>query len=108
MSANYKEVTAEGTIYTRCNAVVVQNDYQEQPYILFHEQRVMTIGGEQVIQNTSSCRTNFVPEAVVPLIDVATGEMTEETITQADVYRILYSAYMQAALARDAAEGGGQ
>lgn len=105
MTANYRETTTTGTTWTRCTRVVVNNDLNEQPYVLFFEQQVFNVGGSMV-KDLGVLRQNFDPEAVIPLINPQTGEATGATITQAEAYAVLYSAYLQAAMARDAEDAG--
>lgn len=105
MTANYRETTTTGTTWTRCTRVVVNNDLNEQPYVLFFEQQVFNVGGSMV-KDLGVLRQNFDPEAVIPLINPQTGGATGATITQAEAYAVLYSAYLQAAMARDAEDAG--
>ena len=106
MTANYKETTATGTTWTRCTRVVVNNDINETPYVLFFEQQVFNLEGQQTLKDSGVLRQDFEPDAVIPLINPQTGEATGATVTQAEAYAVLYSAYLQAAMARDAEEGG--
>lgn len=103
--ANYKETSASGVTWVRCNTVVVQNDYEEAPYVVFSEESVVNLDGVVFKRSTGACRTDFDPAATISLVDPATNLPTGETITHADVYRILHSAYIQAAMARDAEDG---
>ncbi len=103
MSANYKESTVAGTTWMRCAAITIQNEYQRAPYIQFDEQRVINVGDIGVIQPHGTLRMDFTPAAVIEMIDPATGLPTGETVTQEHAYAVLYSAYIQTALARDAA-----
>lgn len=105
MTANYKETTTTGTTWTRCTRVVVNNDFGEPPYVLFFEQQVFNVGGSMV-RDLGVLRQNFDPDGVIPLINPQTGEATGSTITQAEAYAVLYSAYLQAAMARDAEDAG--
>ena len=108
MTANYRETTTTGTTWTRCTRVVVNNDLNEQPYVLFFEQQVFNMGGQQILKDLGVLRQNFDPDGVIlPLINPQTGEATGATITQAEAYAVLYSAYIQAAMARDAEEMSG-
>lgn len=104
MTANYKEITTTGTTWTRCTRVVVNNDFGEPPYVLFFEQQVFNAGGQQILKDLGVLRQGFDPDGVIPLINPLTGEATGATITQAEAYAVLYSAYLQAAMARDAEE----
>lgn len=106
MTANYRETTTLGTTWTRCTRVVVNNDLDEPPYVLFFEQQVFNLGGQQMLKDSGALRQAFDPDAVIPIINPQTGEATGATVTQAEAYAVLYSAYLQAAMARDAEESG--
>lgn len=103
MTANYKENSVAGTVWNRCTRVVVNNDFGEPPYVLFFEQQVFNVGGS-VVRDLGVLRQNFDPDGVIPLINPQTGEATGATVTQSEAYAVLYSAYLQAAMARDAEE----
>ena len=105
MPTNYKETTLDGTSWVRCVTVLVKNDYGTVPYILYDEERVINLlGANPIVQPIGTLRRNFDPDGVIPLINPQTGEATGATITQAEAYAVLYSAYLQAAMARDAEE----
>lgn len=100
--SNYNEVTAEGVAWTRCNLVVIENGLNAGKRLSFHEQRVVTLAGKSYVEQTSALLVTFDSAATIPLVDPATNLPTGETITHAEAYRILHSAYIQAAMARDA------
>ena len=103
--SNYRETTIAGTSWVRCSTVIIQNDLGETPTVVFSEQTVINLdGAQQVVQPKGSLRLGFEPTALVSLVDPATNLPTGETVTHAEVYRILYSAYLQTAMARDAEE----
>jgi len=53
--------------------------------------------------DSGACQTLYVPSAVIEILDPATNNPTGETITQQNLYNILYSLYIATAKARDAA-----
>ena len=69
----------------------------------FAEEKVISIDGANTFSDTGGCMKPFDPEASIPLRDTETGELTGESMPQSDLYVILYSLYIQAALERDAA-----
>ena len=103
--SNYKETTIAGTSWVRCSTVIIQNDLGETPTVVFTEQKIINLdGAQQIVQPMGAVRLGFDPAATLALVDPATNLPTGETITHAEAYRILYSAYLQAAMARDAEE----
>lgn len=112
---NYKETNLSGVSWLRCRAVTINNtlpgmgelDHQTQthlgPVAYFQEEKVISIDGVQTVVDSGACRKVFVPTDAIPLLDPETGEPTGATVTQGELYVILFSLYMQAALERDAA-----
>lgn len=106
MVANYNPSTASGVTWVRCNAVHIVNEYGKTPIIRFNEEKILTIGDEVVTKLSPSSAVVFDAEnGVVPLVNPETNLPTGETVTHMQIYQILHSAYLQAAMARDAAEG---
>lgn len=104
MSGNYLETTASGVTWQRCNSLQISNELGVTPVIRFSEERVFNIDGTIVKKGVMGCAMLFDPTAVIPLVDPATNLPTGEVVTHAQVYQILHSAYIQAAMARDAEE----
>lgn len=101
---DYNESTVSGHIWQRCHQVVIDNPRNGVPSVRFDEERVLALnGGAEVLQPAGTLAVPFDPATVIPLRDPATGELTGETTTYGDAYALLYSAYMAAALERDAA-----
>jgi len=101
---NYKEQTITGESWQRCQQVVVENHRGAAPSVRFDEERVVALaGGEESRKPLGSLVMSYDPNAAIELRDPETGDLTGQTVTQGEVYQILYSAYMNAALARDAA-----
>lgn len=102
--ANYQETTGTGTSWKRCNRVIIDNPLTTPSSAVFMEEDVVVIGDRSIGVYGGNCSAEFTPEAIIPLRDPATGELTGGIQTQANLYQILYSLYMQVALARDAAQ----
>lgn len=103
MSALYQPTDVVGQEYTRCYQVVIDNHRQRAPIATFFEERVLVASGGSRGQATGQVEMPYDPAAEIALIDPTTGEPTGATITGAELYAMVYSAYMHAALARDAA-----
>lgn len=102
--ANYQETTGTANVWKRCSKVVIDNPLTMPSSVRFVEDEVMAVG-ERVVSNfAGGCHAVFDPAAIIPLRDPETGELTGGIQTQGNLYQILYSLYMQVALARDAAQ----
>lgn len=102
--ANYQETTVSGSEYTRCNIITIINPYGKNPAVQFNEERATVLADDRVIfEPRGNISLAFDPSKVIQLIDPNTGLPTGVEATYGDVYIMLYSAYVDAALARDAA-----
>lgn len=111
---NYKETNLAGTSWTRCKSITITNPLAGEtplpgitptlkPVALFYEESITQLTeGSTFKRDTGYCSTEFNPVSTIALIDLETGLPTGETVTHAELYRILFSLYMQTAAARDA------
>lgn len=99
--ANYKQTDIAGEKWTRCGSITISNTHNSTPAIRYDEEVVINIGESQPIYRQAGIiQQQFDPAKVIPLINPETGESIG-TMTFADVYVALYSAYMSAAADRD-------
>lgn len=101
--ADYKEGAISGATWTRCYQITVDNPYMQTPQVGFAEAKVALIDGQLLTLGHSSVSNAFDPAAVIDIYDPATLQKTGQTVTQAELYGLLFSAYLTAATARDAA-----
>jgi hypothetical protein len=102
--ADYKQTTHVITQWQRCFRAVIEHQRGEVPRIEFLEE-VVTINGEETRQQVPGCAVVYEPTELVPLRSPVDDEPTGQTISQAEVYALLYSVYRYAADKRDAAQG---
>ena len=103
--SNYKETTITGSSYTRCNQVLISNRLGAVPTVKFDEQVVVSLEtGGAIINGSGSIEMPFDAAKMIPLIDPTTGASTGQSISYDAIYAMLYSAYIDAATARDAAQ----
>lgn len=104
--SNYKETQIAGTRWTRCGVIQIVNPYQRTPAIQFAEECVTSLGEDEepMIHARGGITVPFDPAKEIALRDPDTGELTGQIATYGDVYVLMYSAYMDAATARDAAQ----
>lgn len=101
---DYRQATGTANLWRRAYQVTINNPRNNPPNILFMEEDVVTVEGAEFRQpNAGMVSGSFDPSGVIELRDPATGELTGQTATQAELYAILHSLYIQLALARDAA-----
>ena len=100
---NYKETTAEGVAYVRCHTVVIKNNLGVTPVAEFHEECIVSFGGNTFKQPAAGCRRQVEPTGEIAMVDVQTGLPTGAVVTHGELYAILFSLYMQTAAERDAA-----
>lgn len=102
--ANYQETTVTGSEFTRCKEIHILNPIDLAPSIQFVEERATILGeGRSITQALGMITDGFDPAKVIALRNPETMELTGETVTHAEAYAILYSAYIQAAIDRDTA-----
>lgn len=102
--ADYMESGLVGTQWQRCKTVVVNNPLAGEKSILFHEERVISLGEQSLKQPLDGCSKAFSADGTFPLLNPTTNEPTGQTMSHSDLYVALYSLYMQTALERDAAQ----
>jgi len=100
--ANYQQTDVIGTSWVRCEGITIRNPYQQAAEIFFIEERLTTAGSNVIHEQAGSCSSVYAPDGIIELRDPATGIPTGESITHDELYVIMYSAYMQSALKRDA------
>ncbi len=104
--ADYQAKEVTGHEWQRCYRVVVTNNRNSTPTITFEEQKVIVLPDREVIQNCDSCSASYDPTGAIEVRNPETGEKMGYTVTQAELYAIVYSLYIQTATARDEARKG--
>jgi hypothetical protein len=112
---NYNESNVSGTSWTRCRAVTINNPLSGKgaislltgqpigPNCIFTEETAIALDTETLTFDSGACQQKYVSTDVIELLDPATNNPTGQTITQQNLYNILYSLYIATAKARDAA-----
>lgn len=88
---------SEGESYTRCNQIIIDNRRDAPPAVTFGQERVVVSGGQHLHIPMAPLPLTFDPAATIPIVSPETGEATGGTITQAEIYALIYSAYIYAA-----------
>ena len=102
--ANYNETPVAGNTWTRCANVYIGNNYGVTPIITFGEQQLIALDNlsPMVVNTNQSCTAQFDATANIVILDPTTGTPTGQTVTQQELYNIIYSLYIATAQARDA------
>jgi len=92
-----------GSEYTRCNQVVISNPLASTPQVQFYEERVAVIGERSLVTPEGHIQIAFDAAKAIPLVNPETLEpIPGQSTTMGQLYLALFSAYLQAALERDA------
>jgi hypothetical protein len=103
--SKYKESAVAGSKWTRSRGVTILNPLEGGQEAIFQEEEVVSLGdGTTMNRDVGACSMAFDPVAGrIPLLNPTTGEPIGTEFNHADLYIVLYSLYIQAAKARDAA-----
>ena len=97
MSFKLNEQPVAGAKYIRCPQVVIDNRLGQTPSVAFHREEVTTAtDGAVRITPMAPLIVPFDPTASVPVLNPETGEPTGATITQGELYALVYSVFVAA------------
>ena len=101
----YPETVAQATSSRRMSAahVRVPRGNPAGRSITFEEENLIVIGAKTIAQDVGGVAGLLVPADTFPILNPNTGAATGQTATHLDLYRLLYSLYMDLAAKRDAA-----
>lgn len=90
---NYLEQSVAGTKWRRYASVSVSNPYGGLPAIHIGAEDVALMGDDPVpvVLSRAPIVAQFDPAGVIPLRNPETGELIGATMTQAEIYMVLYS-----------------
>ena len=100
----YNEKTALAKMYQRSNNMVFSNPYEGIKRVDVSEELITIIDGVAISRPARTLNEEFTVENAmteIPLIDLNTNEPTAETVTYAEVYRVLASIYFFLARKKD-------
>jgi hypothetical protein len=102
---DYRQTSGSATSWRRARAVMISNPRNATPSISFGEEDVVSVNGAETRSDVmgAAARGSLDPTAVIPLVNPDTGELTGETVTQAHLYQVMHSLYLQLAKQRDVA-----
>ena len=104
VAADYQSTAITGSAWTRAYQIVIDNRLGAVPNVVFHEERaLLTDDGQTRHWASGQCALAYDPAQTIPVLDPATGAETGASLALGELYGLLYSAYIAAATARDAA-----
>jgi hypothetical protein len=97
MTYKLDQTPVVGEAYIRCPQVVIDNRLGHAPTVTFHRERIIGLdGGATITQPMSPRDVSYDAAAVVPVLNPMTGEPTGQTVTQGDLYALIYSVFVAA------------
>lgn len=102
MAKLYKEKQITGTEFKRAASIIINNNIEDSPVVTFVEEKAIVIDGQTIqtpCENLVKKITDFTQS--IPLLHPETGNVIG-TVTFAEIYAALYSAYIFYANERDA------
>lgn len=104
MTINYKEKSVNGIEWQRCNAITILNSYNTVPLVRFEEETVIQMSESYLTKPViEPIMVEYNPTKTFEVLNLSDNTPTGVTMSYEDVYKILYSLYIQVALERDAA-----
>lgn len=104
--SNYQQTTIVGESWLRAKRIVIENPYNDANTVKFVEEKVFQLGDKVLTEQSDTLNILVDSEEKmleqVDIIDPSTGEPTGQTITFQEIYAILFSAYIEEAMKRDA------
>ena len=98
----YQESSVTGESFVRARQIVIEHPHGGTPSVTFVEQRVTVLGDEVIETPLGRIVFSFDENGTIPLRNPETNELTGQSVSHPEAYALLYSAYIQAALGRDA------
>jgi hypothetical protein len=99
--ADYKESEVTGVSWQRAYRITVENKLNTNPTMVFEEEAVVDVGDVVTTNHVGNVQGEYNPEDTFPLLNPETGEPLGGSITQAEMYVMLYSVYIHLAAQRD-------
>jgi len=99
---DYNESAVSGTSWQRCCQVVIENSRSTTPVVRFDEEVITALSnGTELRRPVGSLALPFDPAKTIDMRNPATGATTGMTMSYGEIYAVIYSAYLAAALERD-------
>jgi len=101
--ADYQESQVAGKKWRRCSRIEISNPPAPgTPMATFTESDVVLIDGKYNTLGTDSIMAGYDPTAVIELVDPETLEPLGKSVSEQEIYLMLFSKYIAVAKARDA------
>lgn len=97
----YIKQTADGQPWQHCYTLTMDSPLEGTPVFTFHEETVIKFGETILKQPITACRAVIEPGKRIPILDPITGQSSGQTATHEEIYKYVYSLYIQTATDRD-------
>lgn len=102
---SYVPTQTTGTLYRRAKRMDLVNPLNGTQSVNVYEEFVAVLNGNNFLQDSDGFTVSINDMTkTVPLLDTNTGQPTGQTMTYADIYQAMYSAYIMWASQRDAGQ----
>lgn len=99
--SNYQESEVPGAQWQRCRGITINFPYGEDAVAYFQEEQVIVSGSATHRVDLGACEVVIGSDEIIPIVDLATGIATGETMTHAQLAAALSSLYLHTAAVRD-------
>jgi hypothetical protein len=100
---NYKEISVSGETWQRCFLLNISNQFNEQPFFEFHEEKVALLSDDIVKKNVGYFVEPLNIGEEFDILNPQTGLPSGQKSTQGQIQLLLTSFYMHCANKRDVA-----
>jgi hypothetical protein len=104
---DYKENLVTGKTWQRACRVTIDNPLGQQPVLTYVEEQVTDLGNTTMKKLVGALGYSVDMSATIAMRDPVTLALTGKTLPVATVHLALFSDYLNRALDRDGASGGG-
>lgn len=100
---DYKESQVTGRSWRRCHLISIHNPlpHEGAPSVYFEMSDAVNLAERTLATPAGGVAVAFDPARVIPLLDPTTGEPTGREMSYGEVYAILYSAFIDAAVSEE-------
>lgn len=94
---DYQEQNVAGKKWRRCYQIIIFNHKNEVPSIQFNQEDIYELENDEIKKQSGMISDTFDPTKTFSIVNPETLEPTEQTMTYAEMYHLLLSAYLSVA-----------
>ena len=103
--SNYQKTTAQVQAWKHCKGFIIDTPYLGQKSVNFIEENIASTETGITKADAGICYAAYLDNSPIPMVDMETLEPTEIMVPFSYIYKLLVSAYLKAARARDLNSG---